>query len=224
MSEINLDKLKELYKPLTNEVKPTYTPFAVKISNGYVGKTGVLFVGKAENMENRDNKTIDYAFSKSFSKENSGMNTILIPPTGKAAKSSFSRVLHLLAKKLEDKGINSFARTNLYKLSTTKTYAFNSEFNVTYLDIFKEEIAILQPKYVIMLTSGMEKDFLKYLGAKKDEKGKIDFLYKYKGNDQKKEICRWKIKDVESIFITAFHPQGKPETELVEAIMSLIQE
>lgn len=223
MSEINLDKLKELYKPLTNEVKPTYTPFAVKISNGYVGKTGVLFVGKAENMENRDNKTIDYAFRKSFSKE-TGMNTILTPPTGKAAKSSFSRVLHLLATELKDKGINSFARTNLYKLSTTKTYAFNSEFNVTYLDIFKEEIAILQPKYVIMLTSGMEKDFLKYLGAKKDEKGKIDFLYKYKGNDQKKEICRWKIKDVESIFITAFHPQGKPETELVKAIMSLIQE
>lgn len=224
MSEINLDKLKELYKPLTNEVKPTYTPFAVKISNGYVGKTGVLFVGKAENMENRDNKTIDYAFRKSFSKENSGMNTILTPPTGKAAKSSFSRVLHLLATELEGKGINSFARTNLYKLSTTKTYAFNSKFNVTYLDIFKEEIAILQPKYVIMLTSGMEEDFLNYLGAKKDEEGKIDFLYKYKGNDQKKEICRWKIKDVESIFITAFHPQGKPETELVKAIMSLIQE
>ena len=159
MSEINLDKLKELYKPLTNEVKPTYTPFAVKISNGYVGKTGVLFVGKAENMENRDNKTIDDAFSKSFSKENSGMNTILTPPTGKAAKSSFSRVLHLLATELKDKGINSFARTNLYKLSKTKTYAFNSEFNVTYLDIFKEEITILQPKYVIMLTSGMEKDY-----------------------------------------------------------------
>lgn len=224
MSEINLDKLKELYKPLTNEVKPTYTPFAVKISNGYVGKTGVLFVGKAENMENRDNKTIDYAFRKSFSKE-TGMNTILIPPTGKAAKSSFSRVLHLLATELKkSKGINSFARTNLYKLSNTKTYAFNSEFNVTYLDIFKEEITILQPKYVIMLTSGMEKDFLNYLGAKKDEKGEIDFLYKYKGNDQEKKISRWKIKDVESIFITAFHPQGKPETELVEAIMSLIQE
>ncbi len=222
--EIKLDSLKDLYKKkLTDKIKSNYTPFAVKISNGYVGKTGVLFVGKAENMENRDNKTIDYAFCKSFS-ENSGMNTILKKPTGEVAKSSFSRVLYKLASSLsEGKGINSFARTNLYKLSTTKTYAFNSKFNEAYLDIFKEEIAILQPKYVIMLTSGMEKDFLECLGGKEIEK-KIKFEYKYKGKDQKKVICRWKIEGIESIFITAFHPQGKPETELAKAIMSLIQE
>ena len=75
-------------------------------------------------MENRDNKTIDYAFSNLSAKENSGMNTILIPPTGKAAKSSFSRVLHLLATELEGKGINSFTEQFYINCPLLNTYAF----------------------------------------------------------------------------------------------------
>lgn len=135
-------------------------------------------------------------------------------PTGKVAKSAYSRVIYQLSKYLKkEKGINSFARTNLYKLSTTKSYAFGSEFEVAYLDIFKKEIEILQPKYVIFLTSGLEKPFLKM--GKNQVINETDFL--------SKKIKSIKIEGFDSIFISALHPQGKPEKKLTEKIISLIK-
>jgi len=215
MVEINLDELKSLYEEkLKDKVKANYTPFCVKISENFDGKNGVLFVGKAENMEGKDNKTIDYAFSKAFNKAGKGMNSVTEKPTGKAARSAYSRVMCRLAKYLKkEKGINSFARTNLYKLSTTKSYAFGSEFETVYLDIFKKEIEILQPKYVIFLTSGLEKPFLKI--GKNQVVNEADFL--------SKKIKSIKIEGFDSIFISTLHPQGKPEKELTEKITSLIK-
>ncbi|MDR2652882.1 MAG: hypothetical protein LBC68_11330 [Prevotellaceae bacterium] len=111
MNNENLKELKSLYEEkLNDKVKSNYTPFCMKISESYDGKSGVLFVGKAENMEEKEDKTIDDAFGKVFNKAGKGMNNITEKPTGKAARSAYSRVLYQLAKYLKkEKGINSFA-------------------------------------------------------------------------------------------------------------------
>lgn len=220
MREIDLKDLKSFYdEKLKDKVKANYTPFCVKISENFDGKNGVLFVGKAENMKRKDNFTIDNAFDKAFSK--TGMNSVCEKP-GKEVKSAYSRVIHQLAVYLNGKGVNSFARTNLYKLSSTKSYLFESKFESAYLDIFKKEIEILHPKFVIMLTGGLEENFLSHLGENKKIKS-VPFSYKNKGNMQNKKIYYIKIEGFDSIFIRAFHPQGKPEKELVKSIKNLIQ-
>jgi hypothetical protein len=221
MNNQKLIELKSLYEnKLKDKVKCNYTPFFVRMSDSYDGKNGVLFVGKAENMEDSDNTTIEDAFCKA----QKGMNKdkIVEKPKGKAARSAYNRVVQLLAKYLkEEKGINHFARTNLFKLSSTKDYKFGSEFDKAYLNIFKKEIELLQPKYVIMLTSGLENPFLDKLGKKQSFK-KAEFQYTNKGNKQSKNIKSIKFDGLETTFITAFHPQGKPEKELVRIIKSLI--
>lgn len=223
MREIDLKDLKSFYdEKLKDKVKANYTPFCVKISENFDGKNGVLFVGKAENMKSKDNFTIDNAFDKAFSKTGKGMNSVCEKP-GKEVKSAYSRVIHQLAVFFKGKGVNSFARTNLYKLSSTKSYLFSSEFESAYLDIFKKEIEILHPKFVIMLTGGLEKKFLSHLGENKKIKS-VPFSYKNKGNMQNKKIYYIKIEGFDSIFIRAFHPQGKPEKELIESIKMLVQD
>ena len=226
MGEIDLKDLKSLYdEKLKDKVKANYTPFCVKISENFDGKNGVLFVGKAENMKEKDNVTIDDAFAKAFRKIEKGwMNSLYKKPTGNAANSAYNRVIYRLAKFLKnEKGINSFARTNLYKLSSTKSYLFSSEFESAYLDIFKKELEILQPKFVIMLTGGLEENFLSHLGKNQKIKS-VPFSYKNKGNVQNKKIYYIKIEGFDSIFIRAFHPQGKPEKELIESIKMLVQD
>ena len=225
MREIDLKDLKLLYEEkLKDKVKANCTPFCVRISENFDGKDGVLFVGKAENMKDKDNVTIDDAFAKAFRKIEKGwMNSLYKKPTGNAANSAYSRVIHQLAVYLNGKGVNSFARTNLYKLSSTKSYLFSSEFESAYLDIFKKEIEILHPKFVIMLTGGLEENFLSHLGKNQKIKS-VPFSYKNKGNMQNKKIYYIKIEGFDSIFIRAFHPQGKPEKELIESIKMLVQD
>lgn len=226
MREIDLKDLKLLYEEkLKDKAKANCTPFCVRISENFDGKDGVLFVGKAENMKDKDNVTIDDAFAKAFRKIEKGwMNSLYKKPTGNAANSAYNRVIYRLAKFLKDeKGINSFARTNLYKLSSTKSYLFESKFESAYLDIFKKELEILQPKFVIMLTGGLEENFLSHLGKNQKIKS-VPFSYKNKGNMQNKKIYCIKIEGFDSIFIRAFHPQGKPEKELIESIKMLVQD
>jgi hypothetical protein len=219
-----LKELKPVYeKELQNKVKKDYTPFFVRMTDAYEGKNGVLFVGKAENMEDQQGLTIEDAFCKA-QKGIINKERWLEKPTGKASRSSYNRVVQKLAKYLkQEKGINHFARTNLYKLSTTKSDIFGSEFDKGFVDIFKNEIELLQPKYVILLTGGLEDVFLQKMGNVKFE-SKLPFSYKNKGKIQNKQCCCKiiEIKGIDSIFITAFHPQGKPEKELVKTIKSLI--
>jgi hypothetical protein len=234
-----LCKLKSLYdNELKDYIKTNYVPFFVRMTKDYDGKDGVLFVGKAENMEDKDNVIIDKAFSKAmedkdviigeaFSKAHEWINpdTFTKKPTEKAARSAYNRVVYKITSFLKtNKNINHFARTNLYKLAHTKDYKFGSNYEKANFDIFKKEIELLNPKFVIMLTSGLEKPFLEELVEKHNKHilRKVDFQYQNKGNKQTKEIECVKFDGLESIFITAFHPQGKPEKELVRIIKELI--
>lgn len=213
MNEQKLQELKSLYESkLGDSIKNNYVPFFVRMTDCYDGKNGVLFVGKAENMDSKDNTTIEDAFRNAHKWINP--DKAIQKPTGKAVRSAYNRVVYQITKFLnKEKNINHFARTNLYKLSTTKSYAFGSEFETAYIDVFKKEIELLQPKYVIFLTSGLEKDFLKM--GKNQVVNETDFL--------SKKIKSIEIEGFNSVFISAFHPQGKPEKELTEKIISLIK-
>lgn len=224
MNNQYLIELKSLYeKKLNGKVEGDYCPFFVRMSDEYDGKNGVLFVGKAENMSREGDKniSIEAAFDKA-QKKVINKDTFIKKFTGIAGKSAYNRVVQQLAKELNMKGVNNFARTNLYKLAVTKDYKFGSDFDKAFPCIFKKEIELLQPKYVILLTGGLEKVFLSHLGEVKVDKS-IPFSYTNKGNVQDKKIRCKKVEGIDSVFITAFHPQGKPEKELVKAILSLIQ-
>ncbi|MCL2028291.1 MAG: hypothetical protein FWG79_07375 [Bacteroidales bacterium] len=221
-SQTKLSEIKRIYEEnLAEKIQSNYVPFVARYGENYDGDKGLLFVGKAENMADREkknvNQKIDDAFGKIHGDYIETMSKKVTYP-----RSSFVRTLHRIAKQVEDKpGISHFARTNLYKLATTKTHLFSSEFEAAYVDIFRKEIELLQPQYVVMLTSGLERDFLKHLG-KSETCAEVEFKYMNKGNEQKKTLRARKIEGFRSVFITALHPQGKPEGKYVEEIVNLI--
>jgi hypothetical protein len=211
---INLKKeLKSIYEEkFADKIGATFSPFFTRFEDSYNGKTGVLFVGKADNIERRP-QTIEKAFDQIH-----GDYIRQIAETCSGYRSSYVHTLHGLAKELKKRGITCFARTNLYKLSNTNSHAFGSEYDVANFDIFRKELEVLQPKYVILLTSGLETPFLDKLGKRQNVISSIKFSY-YKGQRQKTLNCI-KFEKMDSIFITALHPERKPN--MVNPIMELI--
>lgn len=211
----NLNELKSMYmEKLGNKINDMFSPFFVRVGKDFDGKKGVLFVGKADNQEGCP-KSINDAF-----KAIHGDYIEQIAEKCAYRRSAYVRTVHGISKELKKMGITCFARTNLYKLSSTKSYAFGSEYDAVNFDIFRKEIEMLQPKYVIMLTSGKEYPFLGIFGKERNTVQSIKFDYRNKGNPQQKELKCIKIKGCDSIFITAPHPQGKPN--MVKPIMGLI--
>ncbi|MDR2206735.1 MAG: hypothetical protein LBE36_11350 [Flavobacteriaceae bacterium] len=211
-----LQELKSVYEnKLKENIEDNYCPFFLRVGENFKGEIGVLFVGKAENIKG-DPNPIDVAFNRIHGDyiENIAENI-------RHPRSAYVRTLHALAKRLKsEKSIEYFARTNLYKLSNTKSTDFHSTYHKIFVDIFRKEIEMLKPRYIILLTSGYENAFLSELGKIQELSEEI-FQYTYKKNIQTKHIKSLKIEGFDSIFITAFHPQGKPQQ--TDAIMKLIK-
>jgi hypothetical protein len=191
----------------------------------------ILFVGKALNGGGPESKNTDVEvlFGESskrifdrddqmewicdFWGKKKGYNT---------KKSAFWRVIKGISHHFypHDDWYSYVAWSNLYKRSPysekgNPNDAFCKEQLEFCRKILKIEIEILSPKFVVMLTSGWEKDFLYYLND----------------NQHTKEVCAkewsdkytvkcYEIKD--TIFITSVHPQGKPEKKHVQTITELI--
>jgi hypothetical protein len=214
----NLNELKSMYvEKLGDKVSEQFSPFFVRVGENFDGKSGVLFVGKADNQAGY-HKSIELAFSHIQHDYIEDIAEKCKPYSG----SAYVRTLHRIAKELKKKGITCFARTNLYKLSNTQSHKFGSEYDAANFDIFRKEIEMLQPKYVILFTSGMECPFLDIIGKGRDIVQSVKFNYRNKGKQQHKELKCIKIKGCDSIFITALHPQGKPESDMVKQIIGLI--
>jgi len=214
-SQEKQQEIKRIYEEnLADKITSNYVPFFARYGEKYEVDNGILFVGKAENMADKNQKNVNEKIDSAYEKIHNDDYIETISKTNPYPKSPYVRTLQKIAKKVEQKhGITHFARTNLYKLSTTNTHVFNSEYEKAYVDIFRKEIELLRPKYVIMLTSGKENNFLKNLG-KQEKCEKVEF--------NKKNLKCIKIDGFDSLFITALHPQGKPEDKLVEAIVGLI--
>lgn len=192
-------------------------------------KAGLLFVGKAVNgwitNETDAAKLFDISNSErvfargdqmewvnNLSGNTDGYNT---------RKSAFWRLIKKVAETYyPEKWYSNIAWTNLYKVAPWEGGNPNGKLQNTQrkhcFDILKKEIEILNPNYVILLTSGWEWEFIKHLNG--SEKMKII--------DEKKwgEFKTTMIEINGINFIISHHPQGKNEWNHRNAIVELINE
>lgn len=119
-----------------------------------------------------------------------------------------------------EKWYSNIAWSNLYKIAPWKGGNPNKELqNIQRkycFDLLKKEIEILRPKYVIMLTSGWEWPFLKYLNGNKE----LNIVSEKKWGKYKTSIIE--INDIK--IIISHHPQGKSESRHRNVIVELINE
>lgn len=192
-------------------------------------KKGLLFVGKSVNgwvTYDTDAKRLfdihnpDRIFARedqmewinNLSGNTDGYNT---------KKSAFWRLLKKVSKKYySNEWYSNIAWTNLYKIApwkggnpSGKLQAIQHEYC---FELLKKEVEILSPEYVILLTSGWEWSFLKYLNDYKELRISSEKVWgKYK-------TSILEIKGVK--FILSQHPQGKKEWKHMNAIVELINE
>lgn len=222
-----------LYEDMVKNNKYEKTSlFCMQWGKYFPEKNGLLFVGKAANgwVKIKDINDVKDAFNTVFARtdqmewvknlEGKKMNHHEGDDDYNTKQSAFWRVVKNISKKYtkKDDWYSYVAWSNLYKISPETGGNPNMALRKKQLpdcrEILKKEIEILKPKYVILFTSGWEKDFLWYLqNGQTSHLKKITWAGKY-------EAKLYKIKDV--TYITSVHPQGKPEEEHIKTIMSLM--
>ena len=230
LTEYLKEALKPLYKELLNIVQPTDSDsaFCVQWGKNYPAEKneGILFIGKAVNGWNKAND-IDTLFGdgneRTFNEADQmqwvedlegnqdGYNT---------RRSAFWRLIKNISQTLYPNNWSShIAWSNLCKISPLEGGNPNDSLYYKQLascqKILEKEIEILSPKYVVMLTSGWEKDFLYFLNGNKTTKSVHKEIW---GNGYETNVYR--IKD--TVFITSPHPQGKDGQAHMEAITLLL--
>jgi hypothetical protein len=230
------EKLRENLFPLYNSLlekniseKDIYT-FCMQWGNQFPQeeKSGILFVGKATNGWITNSKNIELLFGETEKRvfargdqmkwvgklENNvkGYNT---------RKSAFWRIIKKVAEHKNGKNewFNKIAWSNLYKLSFEKGNP-NEKLKKNQIEICKKildaEIKILNPKYVIFLTSEWEKEFITYLTKDKKQENYKSLKW---GKNYKTEGFI-----VDNLnYIISVHPQGKNENDHFKKIKEIIE-
>ena len=139
--------------------------------------------------------------------------------------SAFWRVIKGISQKVYDTKSDwwtKIAWTNLYKISPFEEGNPTREQEKIQLPycktILKAEIEILQPQFVIFLTSGKEKEFIW------DSYGKTGHSIESKSWGKKKQYTTKLYKINDMYFITSYHPQGKPDKEHIKIICDMIKD
>ena len=191
-------------------------------------KTGILFVGKAVNGWISDETDINVLFGETSDRifaridQMEWVSNLEGDEQYNTNKSAFWRVIKRVSQHYypNKEWYSNVAWSNLCKISPFNGGNPNDKLYYEQLKscqkILAKEIEILSPKYVIMLSSGWEKDFMYYLNDNNHTKSVA------KINWDGYETKLYKIKD--TIFITSQHPQGKNETNHVEALTNLMKE
>lgn len=231
MKEILKEALIPQYKDLLSKInfKDDIYPFCMQWGNEFPKeeRSGILFVGKATNGWISKSREIEDIFGESpnrifgrgdqmrwvsrLESNTEGYNT---------RNSAFWRVIKRISefKNGNEEWTSKIAWSNLYKLSLiigNPTEALKKQQEEVCKKILETEISILNPKYVIFLTSGWEHNFVKYLIQDSSKKNfeKIEWgKYNTKG---------FLVNDV--IYILSSHPQGKNENSHVNAIKEVIK-
>lgn len=228
------DELKSSLLPLYKELLSGNTfdnvcTFCVQWGKNFPDKknTGILFIGKAVNGWINDETDVNVLFGDSSKKifdicdqmewvynlegNNDGYNT---------NKSSFWRVIKRISQKFyqNEEWYSYIAWSNLCKIAPFKggnpnDMLYNEQLS-SCQKILAKEIEIFSPKFVVMLTSGWENDFLYYLN------GNIHTKSEEKLNWDDYQTKLYKIKD--TIYIASQHPQGKNEKKHIDVITNLI--
>jgi hypothetical protein len=184
--------------------------------------TGILFVGKSVNgWKEEEERTFENLFAR-----HDQMKWIDDSWEAKdryaTGKSAFWRVIYGIMSQY-DKDANPWyaytAWSNLYKISPADEGNPNATQKNKQLEIcrkiFKTEIDILSPKFVIMLVSDWKNDFLKYL----NDNQPVQSIEKVSWNNRETEV--YKIHN--TFFITSVHPQGKKEDIHVKTIVNFLK-
>ena len=191
-------------------------------------KTGILFVGKAVNGWIHDETDINVLFGETSdrifarSDQMEWVSRLEGDEKYNTNKSAFWRVIKRVSQHYypNEKWYSNVAWSNLCKIAPFKGGNPSDKLYYEQLKscqkILSKEIEILSPKFVIMFTSGWEKDFMFFLNDNNHTKSVA------KINWDGYETKLYKIKD--TIFITTLHPQGKNETNHVEVLTNLMKE
>lgn len=222
--------LKPLYEKLLELKKTVDCAFCMQWGKNFsnVINTGILFVGKSVNGWITDEKDIDILFGNGskriFDRDDQmqwvdnlegnieGYNT---------SKSAFWRVVKTISQEFyPNNWFSHIAWSNLYKLSPFESGNPSNTLREKQLqlcrEVLKNEIEILSPKYIVLLTSGWEKDFLCYLNGNNP----TESIYKETWDD----IHQIKVYEINNrIFISSSHPQGKNEIKHIETIIKLLK-
>lgn len=190
--------------------------------------TGILFVGKANNgwiTQETDTKLL---FSETYENrifarddQMKWVNNQYGSKKGYNTKrSAFYRVMKRTSEQIYPQDWYShIAWSNLFKIAPWKGgnpgIRLRDAQQEHCIEIFQKEIDVLSPKFVIMLTSGWERVFINSMS----------------GNDvhEEKEVVNWSdfqtfLYEIDNVYyIVSPHPQGKDETEHVNAISGLIR-
>jgi hypothetical protein len=192
-------------------------------------KAGILFVGKAVNSWVTEETDVEKIFDinnseRIFARDDQmeWVNNLSGNIEGyNTRKSAFWRVVKRVSETFYPKNwYDNVAWTNLYKIAPFSGGNPNGKLQKAQREycfsILKKEIEILTPQYVIMLTSGWEWSFLRYLNDNKEV-----HVVETK-NWGKYTTSTTQINGVNYIF--SQHPQGKKEWDHRNAIVELIDE
>lgn len=230
------EKLREGLYPLYKELLESdafddnIATFCVQWGEEFPEKEGILFVGKATNGWLSTSKDVDVLFGNTdngiFNRvdQMEWINDLEGNDEGyDTKKSAFWRVVKKISSHFyQDKWYANIAWSNLYKLALVENgnpdSSLRAKQHFACLKILKREIELLSPKYVIMFTSGWEKDFLIYMNHGSDRLINIG-----------KESWNWRGYESEmyeidnTFYITSCHPQGKPEQGRVDEIIRFLE-
>ena len=232
MKENLKENLLPLYQNLLDKVKikkNIYT-FCMQWGNQFPQEkeSGILFVGKATNGWITDSKKIEELFGETkdriFARDDQmkWISNLANNEKGyNTRKSAFWRVIKSVSefKNGKDDWFSKIAWSNLYKVGPEKGNPSESlkkeQENICKI-ILETEIKILNPKYVIFLSSGWEHNFLNYLikDLPKENFNKVKWSNKY-------ETKGFTINGTN--YITSLHPQGKNEIEHTKAIVKIMK-
>lgn len=139
--------------------------------------------------------------------------------------SAFWRVIKDICQRVykgDAQWYSQIAWTNLYKVSPFKEgnpTVEQEKIQLPYCkEILKAEIEVLQPQFIIFLTSGREKEFIW------DIFGPIGHSIESTqwGNNGQYTTKLYKVNDM--YIITSYHPQGKPDNAHIDAISKMIKD
>jgi hypothetical protein len=239
----DLLKFKEMTSEIKNSILPIYKNLLKEIPYEEVctfslqwGKNypfskneGLLFVGKSVNgwitKEKDTLKLFDLTNpNRIFAREDqmkwvnnqSGESNLY-----NTRKSAFWRLIKKVAESYyPENWYSNIAWTNLYKIAPYKGGNPNSNLQKLQkkycFELFEKEIELLSPKYVIMLTSGWELDFIDHFNSNND----MRVLGIKKWDNYQTSMV--KINNVN--FIISQHPQGKNEWKHCNTIVELINQ
>ena len=185
--------------------------FVGKAVNGWItNETDVKKIFDSKNPKRIFARTDQMEWINNLSGNTNGYNT---------RKSAFWRLIKKVTEGYyPEKWYSHIAWTNLYKIAPWKGGNPNGKLQKAQrkycFELLKKEIEILSPKYVIFLTSGWERPFIKYL----NDSEKLNIIEENKWDKYKTSLIE--INDIK--FITSYHPQGKNEWKHRNAIIELI--